>query len=530
MKTYQYASILFCSICLLLISHGIEVTGAETRKPNILFMISDDMPCSLGCYGHPIVKSPNIDQLAARGIRFDQAYCNFALCNPCRTSFLSGKYPEVTKVYGNSIQPRSTLGNVTMMEEYLHSQGYFTARCGKIAHESFANEFKWDIDLASAPGVKVEKETGMLQFGTPHLGQMWDEDDLEENRMHLPMIAQDQFNLRKFDLPRMLFLLGARAEAKKDNSFVWKWEALKDSDEETPDGSMARYIAKLLAERKDQAQPFFIAAGFHKPHTPWKVPKKYFDMYPPKDMKLPRDLGEPANDRDDIPPIAFTPSTDFQVLSDDKRREATAAEYACISHVDAGVGIIMEAMDHLKLWDNTLVIFVSDHGYHMGEHGGLARKITLFQEATHVPLIAVVPGGPTGAVCTRSVELLDFYPTFADYCGTPKPPGVQGVSFVSLLKDPNAPEIRPIYSVVQRGAELGRSVHTLQYRYTDWSLDRGTELYDLQKDPKEYTNLANKPEAAAIKSEMKRLLEEAERRPGAVASAQKKDVPAEEAE
>jgi iduronate 2-sulfatase len=432
---------------LILITTILVYADAEpSTQKNVLLICCDDLNDDLGCYGHPVVKSPHIDDLANRGIKFNNARSNYALCNPSRTSFLSGLYPETTHIYDNSTRSRKFIGkDHLMLEEYFHKSGYFTARCGKIAHSKYSSEFAWDIDLDKAPHFK-----------------------------------------------------GADDGSDNENG-DWSWQRLDCTDAETKDGAMADYICTLLKDWKngnnEQAagKPFFIAAGFHKPHTPWNVPKQYFEQYEDdlknNRIKLPPELGEPQNDRDDIPPVALTTFNDYLKRTDDERREALRAYYASISFADAGVGKIIAQMDNLKLWKDTVVIFISDHGYHLGEHGGLAHKDTVFAESTRIPLIVVAPG-ITPDVCTKPISLVDLYPTLAELCGLQAPGEIQGLSFASLLSDPKNETLgRAAYSVIEHDL-MGRSIETFHYRYTEWG--DGTnigELYDLETDPGEFTNL-----------------------------------------
>jgi len=350
-----------------------------------------------------------------------------------------------------------------------------------------------------------------------------DQDDWEEKERKM---AKSNVILKASPTEgRLFYTLGAEAgksesmtPAGGENIFKskWIWKATDETDEETQDGGIARYMSKQLEEHKDK--PFFFAVGFRKPHTPWIAPKKYFDLYPPEKIILPHERGEPADDRKDIPEAAFNDFQDYQTISDQERKQAIAGYYACISSMDAALGVLLDTADRLKLWDNTVIVFMSDHGYHLGEHGGTARKETLFNECTHIPFLMSIPGGTKGAVCSAPIELVDLYPTFAEVCGLPRPEGVQGVSFAQLLKNPEAPWTRLPYSVVDRSKKgFGRSIVTPQYRYTEWDNAEKAEFYDLQKDPHEYNNLAKDPSVSKDLEEAKKLLHEAQQRPKSLA-------------
>ena len=265
-----------------------------------------------------------------------------------------------------------------------------------------------------------------------------------------------------------------------------------------------RAIVRLMEQAAGGDKPFFIAAGFTKPHLPWVAPKKYFDLYDPIKIQIPQ---APAGDRKDIPPLALTRTISAEKFSDAQKREAIAAYHAATSFMDAQVGLLLDAMDRLRLWDNTVVVFWSDHGFHLGEHEGLWRKMTLFEESTRVPLLVYAPGKRAGVASPRLVELIDLYPTLTALAGLQAPQGLEGTSFVPLLSDPMRPWKRAAFTIVARGRGMGRTVRTDRYRYTEWDEGReGVELYDHQIDPREYTNLANDPKHGKTVAVLKQLL------------------------
>lgn len=439
----------------------VQVHGqSTTSKKNVLFIAVDDLNTCLGCYGHPVVKSPNIDRLAARGMRFDRAYCQYPLCNPSRTSFLSGRRPDTTRIFDNTTPPRTHLGNVVFLPEYFRQHGYFTARVGKIAHGTFADAVSWDIS--------EEPRGGGRQGG-------------QQAR------------------PRQ-----QRRQGTADAAAAL-WHATDNTDQQEPDGRIARRVVELLEQHKDE--PFFIAAGFHKPHIPWVAPQKYFAMYPPDSLRLPE---EPADDRADVPALAFNRNANFASITDEaSRKKAISAYYACVTFLDAQVGVVLEALDRLQLWDNTVVVFFSDHGFHLGEHGGLWAKMSLFEESARVPLVVVAPGKKANVACSNLVELVDLYPTLTELCGLPTPEGMEGTSFAPLLDDPQRPWKKAAFTQVQRGRNvMGRSIRTERYRYTEWNNEESAELYDHHTDPYEYTNLARDPAHKEVVAELRRLLHE----------------------
>jgi uncharacterized sulfatase len=291
-----------CSLAVAVLCWGRPAQAqAPARKMNVLLIVSDDLNMSLGCYGHPLVKSPNIDRLAARGVRFDRAYTQYPLCNPSRTALLSGLRPDSTKTIDNGTDPRTQLPDAVWLPDLLRRHGYFTARIGKIFHGAFANTATWDVS-ANGPGKKGKKEKAPAKKD---------------------------------------------AVAQKEGGLKITWRATERKDEEEPDGATARRIVELLEKNKDR--PFFIAAGFHKPHLPFVAPKKYFGLYPPAKVVLPK---EPADVRKGVPSLAFTRTKGDEQMTDDEKRQAIAAYYACVSFMDAQVGVILDAVDRLGLWEN----------------------------------------------------------------------------------------------------------------------------------------------------------------------------------
>lgn len=410
---------------------------------------------SLGCYGHSVVKSPNIDRLAGHGIRFDRAYCQYPVCNPSRTSFLTGLRPDSTGVFNNSVPFRSKLPNAVTLPQLFRQHEYFTARVGKVFHsgEKMDDPQAWDV--TSDPK------------GTP---------------------------------------LGKKGQGRNltDGRIKWcRWLAAEGDDEDQPDGQIAAEAVHLLGQQRHR--PFFLAVGFHKPHDPFIAPKRYFELYPLDDLKPPK----APPDRSDELPVAIASSwkAEFDRFTDQERREFMRAYFAGISFMDAQVGKIMAALDRLELWDNTIIMFLSDHGYHLGEHGWW-NKNTLFEFSARAPLIVVTPDMKMkGMNCSRIVEFVDIYPTLADLCGLPVSTNLEGMSFQPLLTDLNLSWKKMAFTQVQRGEITGRSVRTERWRYTEWDEGReGIELYDHDNDPGEYYNLARHPRYAEAIMELKKLL------------------------
>jgi iduronate 2-sulfatase len=432
---------------------------------NVLFIISDDLNCALGCYGNTVVQTPNIDRLARRGVRFERAYSNYPVCNPSRASFLSGLYPETTKVLNNTTSPRAHLGkDFVFMPEHFRAHGYFTGGIGKITHGIFADTIQWDVFAEPAHGIDLDDVPDAPRDRRRRLGQ-----------------AQRPGQ-----------------QALPEHNVPFPWQATDTNDEDEPDGQVALQTVKLLERNKDK--PFFITAGFHKPHIPHVAPKKYFDMYPPEKIPLPK---EPAGHSKDIPAMAR--GKYYPDLTELQQRQIISHYYAATTFMDAQVGKVLDAMDRLKLWDNTIVVFLGDHGWHLGEHGGFWAKASLMQESAAAPLIVAAPGMKANAASPRMVEFVDVYPTLTELCQLPVPARVEGLSFAPLLDDPKRLWKKTIYTVVTRRNDLGRAVRTEQYTYIEWP-DGSAQLYDYTRDPKEYVNLAREPKHAKTLGEMKELL------------------------
>ena len=443
--------------------------AAPTRPPNVLFIVLDDLNVDIGCYGYPYVKTPNIDRLAKRGVRFERAYCQVSWCNPSRVSFLSGLRPESTGIYDLSTPPREVFPNRVFLNDHFKQQGYFTARVGKVYHEAGRNgdEARWQ---------DAEK---------------WD-------------ISEEGQGKGPLKVARKGVITGRGTRSGQGGFPGLEWTELDTPDEAVSDGVISRRVAQIIEQAAKDNKPFFAAAGFRKPHLPWVAPKKYFDMYKSEDIPIPI---EPAGHLDNVPGIAKSVNPQGPPLSDADIRQGRLAYHACTSFVDAQVGILLDTLDRLKLTDNTIVVLWGDHGYHLGEHNGMWEKVRLWEEAANAPLIFAGPGIVSGAACARTVEFVDVYPTLNALCHLPAPPDkLEGTSLLPLLKDPKAAWDKPAYTLRGMGKNInGRSVRTEKWHYIEWA--NGAQLYDSIKDPHEYVNLAPDPKFAETVAQMKTLLQ-----------------------
>lgn len=473
------------AVIALLVVCAAQVRAAE--RPNVLFIISDDLNNSLGCYGHPLVKTPNIDRLAARGVRFDRAYCQFPLCGPSRNSLLTGLYPNSTGILANGQVFRQTIPSQRSLPQAFRLSGYFAGRIGKLFHYNVPNSI----------GTAGHDDPGSWELQINPAGC----DRLDEEP-HIFTLTPGQFG------------------------GTLSWYASPQADEKHTDALLAtdaEWVLERCAKRKDR--PFFLSVGFYRPHTPYVSPKQYFTRYPEQNMPVVQGVKQ---DQADIPPAALGSYKQEQdKLTDDLRRQCVQAYFASISFMDAQVGRVLDALDRLGLAQNTIIVFTSDHGYHLGEHG-LWQKQSLFEESARVPLIIVAPdAAKQGGVAKAPVGLIDVYPTLAELCGVKAPENVQGQSLVPILKDPGVTGRGWALSQVVRGGGIqrfgsspavgdtikrfmGYSLRTPRWRYTEWGEGaQGRELYDHEADPREQTNLANEPAHAATVAQLSKQLQDA---------------------
>jgi uncharacterized sulfatase len=425
-------------------------SGAQGERPNVLFLAADDMNNALGCYGHPVVKTPNIDALAARGVRFDRAYCQYPLCGPSRASLLTGLRPDRTRVLGNNIDFRDHLPGAVTLPQLFKNHGYFTAREGKMFH-------------MNVPG----------EVGTPRF-----QDAVSWNHSVSPQGLENRTP-------------GERRVTSPGRPNAMNWIAAESETGQADTNAADHAIALLEQHRRD---PFFLGVGLLRPHLPFVAPAKYFDLYPLPSLSPARN---PPDDLDDIPTLAKSvrPYTWNQMgMGEQEIRESLRGYYASTSYMDAQVGRVLQALDRLQLRDRTIVVFWGDHGWNLGEHTRW-QKMSLMEDSSRVPLIVAAPGRKgNGQGCRALVEFVDVYPTLAGLCGLPAPPGLDGRSFRALLDSPRRPFKDAAYTQLLFEDITGRAVRTDRYRYIRWER-QGTvqeELYDHQSDPGEFTNLASR--------------------------------------
>ena len=410
---------------------------------NVLFFVVDDLRPLLGCYGHPEMHTPNIDRLAQRGTLFNRAYCQIPLCHPSRTSILTGLRPNTTRVFSNSTGFREKLPSIVTLPQHFKMSGYHTQSVGKVAQN-------------------LERQDDAYSWSVPS----WTQPSAYDSRSSVP-----------------------------------SWRALDVEDDELRDGRTAKRAMEVLEEI--QGTRFFLAIGFRKPHLPFYAPKRYYELYNNASFNFPPSPNLPK-DAPSITDSNFEGFRDFQdipdegTFSDAKTLELIRAYAASTSYTDAQVGRVLNHLDALRLTENTVIVFVGDHGFHLGEHGKWLKN-TLFEVSLRSPLIVSVPGQTYQDVKTDALtELVDIYPTLCDACQLPIPSQLEGISMMSVIEQPTRPWKTAVFS--QKGRSTGNSIRTDRYRYTEWgnSGRNGKELYDYHADPDETINIANLPENAEL--------------------------------
>ena len=439
----------------------ISLSAFGVERPNVLFIISDDLTATaLSCYGNTVCKTPNIDRLASQGTRFTKAYCQGTYCGPSRASFMSGYYPHAIKMLGYG-SPRPAIGERATWAQHFKNNGYHTARVSKIFHMGVPGGIEKGTDGADDPASWTER----FNSAGPEWKAPGDGETLENNAD------------------------GRKPGPVGGNTFVVV-EA-DGNDLVHSDGKTAAKAVELIKQNRDK--PFFLGVGFVRPHVPFVAPRKdYTDFLPYSRMQLPPKL---KDDWADIPKAGINYKTSKNMKMDVRRqKKAVGGYYASVAFMDRMVGQVLNGLEEAGLEDNTIVIFTSDHGYHLGEHDFWA-KVSLHDESAAVPLIIRMPGKKP-AVCHSLVELLDLYPNLSNLCGLEVPKHLQGKDISKMMTDP-AKEVRSAaFSVNGKGFLL---------REQDWAYiaygkngQGDEELFDMKQDPKQFTNLAKDPKHAQI--------------------------------
>ena len=446
-------------IVVALAASAFAAFAQETKPPktyNVLFVISDDLSAeALGCYGNRECKTPAIDGLAARGLKLTRAYCQYPVCGPSRAALMSGMYPQSIGVMGNGQSSRFArrLGKRASMSQLFKQNDYYAARVSKIYHMRVPG----DITNGVHGPDHAPSWTERFSFRAPEWMTEGPAEHYSNERL-------------KFDRDKHYNLgFGGAFYAVKAKT------GAKQADVLAADKAI-----ELLGKKRDK--PFFLALGFVRPHVPLVAPAHYYDDYPPAKTKLPAQV---EDDWDDIPKLGISKNSKRSGLdSADKKRKTLAAYYASVAFMDAQLGRVLAALDEHGLRDKTIVVFTSDHGYHLGEHE-FWQKMSLHEESARIPLIVSVPG-KKAAVSASLAQQIDIYPTLAELCGLEIPEHVQGKSLAKLVDEPEARVHDAVYCFKRTGSLIRSERHALlQWR------DGSSELYDMDEDPKQFSNLAN---------------------------------------
>lgn len=473
------AKFLYLMLLALLLCPALLLQAGSDQKPNVLFIAADDLRCDLACYGHPLAKTPHLDQLAKRGLLFKQAYCQQAVCNPSRASVMTGLRPNTLQIWDLPTHFREVKPGIVTLPQLFKQQGYFTQNIGKIFH-NWRQNIQGDPVSWSVPAVMHYATHGS------------DKPVISKNE-ELPVNLAKALKTERRDVP--------------DSAYF--------------DGRIADLAVDALQKLKQKQEPFFLAVGFWKPHLPLNPPKKYWDLYDQSPITAPNNPTPPKN----VPKVALHNGRELlgtkgRKLTSNEVIELRTGYLAGISYLDAQVGKVIAELDRLGLSDNTIIVFWSDHGFHLGEHG-LWCKTSNFENDAHVPLMISIPKmKQAGTSSDALVELLDLYPTLVELCNLPDSGPLEGKSLVPLFTDPTQQFKPAAYTQHPRPAYykgnpqfMGVSVRTPRYRYTEWrdfktGKVKAQELYDHKVDPDENNNIVDAPSDEIAFQKAVKLLEE----------------------
>ncbi len=459
----------------------------EAAAKNILLIVCDDLNTHISPSGFAPVHTPALAEFASRGMSFHRAFCQYPVCGPSRASFLSGLYPQTTRVLDNKADVRTTRPDTVTMPQFFKENGYWTASVGKVFHSP-----------RHEPGESVWHEYHRFQ-----------NDELPVVRQAREAFEAEHGSIEDRKNRKAWKALAKKAAANLDAQTPPGYGRSGLTDDQHKDGKNARLVTRWLEEKSWGDKPFFIACGIQKPHVPFLVPSQYFDLYPTDKITYESDRSDLW---DTLPKTALSKryhafGFELGVENDALRREYMQAYHACVSFIDAQLKLVFDALTETDRWQDTVVIFTSDHGYHLGDHF-LWGKVTLFDIGARVPFIVHAPGRTKpGTTSEAMVELIDLFPTLAGLTGHQPPAALQGVSLKPVLSDPQSLDTKPYaYTVVSRGPKLGFALRNQRWRYGKWP--DGEELYNLNRDPSEKRNLADDPKQAKRLEKFRKTLAE----------------------
>jgi arylsulfatase A-like enzyme len=474
------------AVTVLAGSLTVSVAAAQSVSPkeepmNVLFLISDDMRTELGVYGSVAAQTPNLDKLAARGVRFEHAYCQYPLSGPSRASLLTGRRPVTSGLYSNREWFGATYPDWVSLPNYFRRHDYLSLRSGKVFHGGIDDTDAW------TEGGETRTWGNPVNLAPPEAIS-----EAEVREHYVRISRQDESRASQSD----------------------RWEAVEgEAARELGDTKVADRAIEYIRRSKEDGKPFFIACGFSKPHTPFVAPKEFFDLYNTDSIQLPPDFASLPMIPVGFPSGSIRPkNADLfisRTASPEESRAMIRAYLACVSYVDWNVGRVLAELERQGLNERTVIVFWSDHGYQLGEKGKWSKAGSLWEQGTRVPFIIFDPrAGGNGQTSSRVVELVDIYPTLIDLCGLPASPELDGVSLRPLLDNPSAEWERPAYTVWNEHGKgiTGVAVRTERWRYAEFfGHGRGAYLTDPLADPHELHNLVNEPEYKDIVAELHRL-------------------------
>jgi arylsulfatase A-like enzyme len=515
---------------------GPSVFAADVApaKPNVLFIVVDDLRPELGCYGKDYIKSPNIDGLAKSGMVFNRAYCQQAVCSPSRSSVMTGTRPDTTKVWDLVTHFRTALPDVVTLGQHFKNNGYFVQGMGKIYHGGYNDESTWSVPWQNPKAVlyALPENVALSQEniqGEPD-GEKGDNSGAALSSYSLPGTnassqgkdagtSADKKAIKK-DKKRKNTRAPVNDSVSKANTRGPVYECADVPDNTYTDGKVAELAVSTLQEISKKPEPFFLAVGFIKPHLPWVAPKKYWDLYDPAKIELAPNPFLPK----DAPPYAINPN-DGEIraykgvppagpMPPELAHKLKQAYFAGVSYSDAQIGKVLAELDRLGLRKNTIIVLWGDHGWKLGEHAAWGKH-TDVENDVNAPLILSAPGMKNaGAHTDALVEFVDIYPTLSELAGLPLPSHLEGTSVKPLLDNPKRPWKTAAFSQYPRGQKgglMGYTMRTDRYRFTVWvgKTDHAKvdaiELYDHQNDPQENVNIAPDPANAEF---VKQLMEQ----------------------
>jgi iduronate 2-sulfatase len=440
---------------------------AFAKKPNVLFVIVDDLRPLISCQGDPVAITPSLDRLAAEGMVFERAYAQYPICGPSRGSFMSGMRPDTTGLMGNNTPFHNVLNDELTLNRYFMQQGYAVFGAGKVYHNSVGED-----------------------WSEPYFKSEWLDHVKPENKL----LADIFFTRESKGLPPSI-------------------EAEDVGDEAYCDGQAAAASEKWIAAAAKKNKPFMMITGFRKPHLPWCAPKKYWDLYERSAMPIAANRYYPKG----APEIAlksfgelfgYSDIPDGTELTDDLIRQSMHGYYACVSYADAQLGRLMDALKKAEVYENTIIVLCGDNGYHHGNNGVWTKGVC-WETTNHVPLLLKVPGAKKGQRSSALVELLDIYPTLCGAAGLKTPEHCEGKSLLPLVEAPGRAWSEFACSQFRKGNVIARSIRTDRYRFTLWEKGwghiEGVELYDYINDPEGNVNLAASPENDQLVKKFTRL-------------------------